>query len=55
MDLSTLVADAERPVYDKYDAYLPTPLLKQSFIADRLASDEIIAFIAERDGVPYIL
>ena len=54
IDLSSLVSAAERPIYDKFDSYIPTDLLKKAFVTDRLSAEEILSFVAEKDGAPYI-
>ncbi|MBP3437478.1 MAG: DEAD/DEAH box helicase [Clostridia bacterium] len=53
IDLASLVGDSERPTYDKYDVYLETSLLREAFVKDRLLADEIVEYIAKRNGVPY--
>ncbi len=46
IDCEELVAPSELPLLDKYDAYIPGPLLRRAFARDRLRSDEAEACIA---------
>ena len=41
IDLQSLVASGECPVFDKYDEYIPPELLREAYATDRLRSDEI--------------
>lgn len=42
IDTFDLVFDGELPVFDKYDEYVPTELLRDAFAVDRLFADEVI-------------
>ena len=42
IDLDSLVSPAESPVFEKYDDYLPSELLRKAYVSDKLCSDEII-------------
>ena len=41
-----LVAPSELPLFDKYDAYVPGPLLRRAYAVDRLRTDEAESRIA---------
>ncbi len=41
IDLDAIVGATEAPLFDKYDEYVPAELLRRSYIADRLRTDEI--------------
>ncbi len=43
----SLVGQGENPVFDKYDEYLPNPLLQKAYAADKLAPDEAAARFIE--------
>ncbi len=47
IDLNSLVSPSEAPVFEKYDDYIPSELLRDAFVADRLRGDEVIKRIAE--------
>ncbi len=40
IDAATLVAPAELPLFDKYDAYVPAELLRRAYARDRLSPKE---------------
>jgi len=42
IDCHSLVATGEIPVFDKYDEYIPTELLRKAYAEDRLRVDEVI-------------
>ena len=37
-----LIAPSETPVYDKYDVYIPSPLLRKAYATDKLNEKEVI-------------
>ena len=41
VDTEALVGEGECPVFDKYDEYIPSNLLRSSYASDRLLSEEI--------------
>ena len=43
----TLVSPAECPVFEKYDDFIPSELLRKSYMADRLRTDEVIRRLRE--------
>ncbi len=42
LDTEELVADAECPMFDKYDEQIPPELLREAYAKDRLCADEVI-------------
>lgn len=42
IDLDSLIGQTEAPVFDKYDEYIPSELLRKAYRCDKLRSDEII-------------
>ncbi len=40
MDAASLVSPSEAPSYDKYDEFVPPPLLRRAFACDRLNTEE---------------
>jgi hypothetical protein len=46
IDEETLVSASEAPAYDKYDEFVPAPLLRRAYAKDRLCGREVIARIA---------
>ncbi len=51
LDTERLVADAECPVFDKYDDVLPPELLRLAYAKDRLRADEVLErFLYENPG-----
>ncbi len=42
IDLDRLVSDGECPIFDKYDEYIPSHLLRKAYSIDRLYADEVI-------------
>lgn len=47
IDKSTLVAPSECPVFEKYDDFIPSELLRDAYMADRLRTDEAVKRLAE--------
>lgn len=43
IDLDSLIGPTESPVFEKYDEYLPSELLRKAYRADKLRADEIIS------------
>jgi len=43
IDLDALIGPAESPVFEKYDEFIPSELLRKAYRADKLRSDEIIS------------
>ena len=43
IDPYSLVGESENPVFEKYDAYLPSELLRKAYAEDRLCPDEVVA------------
>ncbi len=43
IDPAALISPGEAPVFEKYDAYVPTDLLRKAYRTDKLRTDEIIA------------
>ena len=39
--LQQLAQQSEIPMFDKYDPYIPTDLLRRAYAADRLRADEV--------------
>ena len=42
IDLDSLVGPTESPVFEKYDEFIPSELLRKAYRADKLRADEII-------------
>lgn len=47
IDCESLVSTGETPLFEKYDEYIPAPLLRRAYAADRLRADEAIARLHE--------
>lgn len=47
IDKSALVAASECPVFEKYDDFIPSELLRDAYMADRLRTDEAVKRLAE--------
>lgn len=47
IDKSALVAQSECPVFEKYDDFIPSELLRDAYMADRLRTDEAVKRLAE--------
>ncbi|MGN1410291.1 MAG: DEAD/DEAH box helicase [Eubacteriales bacterium] len=45
MDLDSLIGATEAPVFEKYDEYIPSELLRKAYREDKLRADEILARI----------
>ena len=43
IDLDALISPTEAPVFEKYDEYIPSELLRKAYRADKLRADEIIS------------
>jgi ATP-dependent Lhr-like helicase len=41
IDTHSLVSPTESPVFEKYDDYIPSELLRKAYVEDKLRSDEI--------------
>ena len=41
IDTYSLVGTTEMPIFEKYDSYIPSDLLRKSYAEDRLRSDEV--------------
>ena len=50
VDLDALIGATEAPVFEKYDEYIPSPLLRKAFREDKLRSDEMIRRLRELAG-----
>lgn len=46
MELDSLIGATEAPVFEKYDEYIPSELLRKAYREDKLRSDEILSRIA---------
>lgn len=47
IDLESLVSASECPVFEKYDDFIPSALLRKAYRTDRLRADEVVARLAE--------
>ncbi len=47
IDTSSLVGANENPVFEKYDPYIPSELLRRAYYTDKLNADEVIERVAE--------
>ncbi len=47
IDASSLVGEAEHPSFDKYDPYIPAPLLRKAYTVDRLSPDEVCKYFGQ--------
>ena len=47
IDKGALVAASECPVFEKYDDFIPSELLRDAYMADRLRTDEAVQRLAE--------
>lgn len=50
VDLDALIGQTEAPVFEKYDEFIPSPLLRKAFREDKLRSDEMIRRLQEFAG-----
>ncbi len=50
IDKATLVSASECPVFEKYDDFIPSELLRDAYMADRLRTDEVIRRLSELAG-----
>ena len=50
VDLDALIGQTEAPVFEKYDEFIPSPLLRKAFREDKLRSDEMIRRLRELSG-----
>ena len=41
IDAHSLVGESESPVFEKYDAYIPSALLRKAYAEDRLCPEEV--------------
>ncbi len=46
IDRETLISPTEAPVFDKYDEYIPSELLRKAYREDKLRADEIEARVS---------
>ena len=49
IDVNALVGEAEHPSFDKYDPYIPAPLLKKAYSSDRLCAEEIYEYFGKEN------
>lgn len=47
IDLDSLISPTEAPVFEKYDEFIPSSLLRKAYRADKLRSDEIYRRLEE--------
>jgi hypothetical protein len=47
IDLESLIGPAEAPVFEKYDEYIPSELLRKAYREDKLRDDEILKRVYE--------
>jgi ATP-dependent Lhr-like helicase len=47
IDVSTLVGQNENPVFEKYDPYIPSELLRRAYYTDKLRAGEVVERIIE--------
>ncbi len=47
LDTRSLVGEGECPVFDKFDEYIPSELLREAYATDRLLADEILERLNE--------
>jgi len=47
VDLEALIGETESPVYEKYDEFIPSSLLRKAYRDDKLRSDEMIPRLAQ--------
>ena len=47
IDVSTLVGQNENPVFEKYDPYIPSELLRRAYYTDKLRAGEVVERILE--------
>lgn len=52
VDLDSLIGATEAPVFEKYDEYIPSALLRKAFREDKLRSDEMIRRLCEIAETP---
>ena len=55
LDTSSLMRDAECPVFDKFDEYIPAELLRDAYAIDRLCADEVLCRFIGDGGKIYDL
>ena len=49
IDLDSLISPGESPVFEKYDEFIPSELLRKAYRADKLRADEIIGRVDNRE------
>ncbi len=49
IDLDSLISGGESPVFEKYDEFIPSELLRKAYKEDKLRADEIIKRIEDRE------
>ncbi|MBR3998833.1 MAG: ATP-dependent helicase, partial [Clostridia bacterium] len=47
IDLDALISPTEAPVFEKYDEYIPSELLRKAYREDKLRDDEILKRVYE--------
>ncbi|MBQ7923588.1 MAG: DEAD/DEAH box helicase [Clostridia bacterium] len=47
VDLESLIGETEAPVFEKYDEFIPSALLRKAYRDDKLRSDEMIPRLAQ--------
>lgn len=47
IDTYSLVGSSDIPIFEKYDTYLPSELLRKAYAEDRLCADEVIKRLSE--------
>ncbi len=55
IDPYSLVGESESPVFEKYDAYLPSELLRKAYAEDRLCPEEVVARLQQIAEMPTFL
>ena len=51
VDLDSLIGPAEAPVFEKYDEFIPSDLLRKAYRDDKLRSDEMIKRLGQIAGL----
>jgi hypothetical protein len=47
IDLDALISPTEAPVFEKYDEFIPSELLRKAYREDKLRDDEILKRVYE--------
>ena len=53
LDMEALVSSAEFPAFEKFDPYIPAPLLRRAFAVDRLCPQEMLARFGVQCNDPF--